>query len=203
MNLDNLKSVIELQAVRARAVRLMEAASTGHLQRFEVLYEGVCLDVMGVVSRDQIRQAIIESCDDLIRTTDKSLNSLGVATPALVVQNDTIEGWKRTAEMYLRAWLRSIGGKVPSKAHLIDALVIATEEIKYKADRFSPAAVPKALHDARVKELIEDNNRHQQEARDARRALAEYRALSPSDRLAADVYRAVADVLNKHNAKEA
>lgn len=197
MKIDDLKSVSHHLTVRENAVKLMEAAAQGGLAGFQVIQYGKSFDVMAIVSSEQIRQAIIESCDDLIRATDKTLNSLGVTTPKLVEQPETLEEWKRTAEMYVRCWIRELGGTLKPKSHLIDALCITTSDMRALAEKHSGPVVSKEHHDARVKDLLEANNRYQQEARDARRELAEYRALSPTDRLAADVHRAVTDVITK------
>jgi hypothetical protein len=38
--------------------------------------------------------------------------------------------------MYRNAWIRELGGTLFRKAHLIDALVLTTRDMKNKADRF-------------------------------------------------------------------
>jgi hypothetical protein len=42
------------------------------------------------------------------------------------------DAWKHHAEMFQRAWLREIGGRVIPKSHLIDGLVITTRQFMSK-----------------------------------------------------------------------
>jgi len=47
-----------------------------------------------------------------------------------------IKGLEADFEMYVRAWQREVGNHMRNKAHLIDALVLTTQDLRRKADRF-------------------------------------------------------------------
>jgi hypothetical protein len=50
--------------------------------------------------------------------------------------SDYISFLEADFRMYREAWLRELGGRTFPKAHLLDALVLTTRDLKRKADRF-------------------------------------------------------------------
>jgi hypothetical protein len=49
--------------------------------------------------------------------------------------------WKQDSNMFSRAWLRELGGKVVNKTHLIDALVLTTQDIVREREEFRQAVL--------------------------------------------------------------
>jgi hypothetical protein len=47
-----------------------------------------------------------------------------------------IKDLERDFDMYVNAWKREVGNHMRNKRHLIDALVLTTQDLKRKADRF-------------------------------------------------------------------
>lgn len=140
MNIEAFITVAKLHEERSRALNLLEAAKTGSLGGLHIWHNGDCYETFDIISNEPVRQAVIEAAIDLLVATNKRLADLGVRTPPFDVPEMDAAGWRRTAEMYLRAWLRELGGKLYPKSHLIDALVLTTQEMKKRADAFGPPA---------------------------------------------------------------
>lgn len=197
MKHDSLTEVSELLEKRRAATEILDAAKTGLLEPVWLVHEGRRVKVLPLaVSEEYLRQSVIESAYEAIASFDKSLNALGVSTPRAHPQPETLDQWKRAAEMYLRVWLRELGGKVRNKSHLIDALALTTEEMREKAELHSVPVVPKAMHSARVTELLQHANVLEERARTAERKLREFMTGTPAERLAMAVEFAAANVVS-------
>lgn len=57
------------------------------------------------------------------------------------------DGWKRQLDLYVKVWVRELGGKVYPKTHEIDSLALTTERMRRRAEQFEStyALVKKAL----------------------------------------------------------
>ncbi|TAI67624.1 hypothetical protein [Bradyrhizobium sp. Leo170] len=166
MKHDSIGQVSTLLAKREEATKIAEAARIGLLEPIRILHEGQIVITPGtIVPEEYVRQAVIEAAYECIRSIDKELNKLGVSTPPLEEEPETIEEWKQAANRYLRVWVRELGGRLKNKHHLIDALAIATAEMREKAELHSVPVVPKAMHEERVTELIQFNNKLEERAR--------------------------------------
>lgn len=196
MNLESLEEIAALRDQRAEAIKLRDGVWTGSLGNFDVWIEGVRHIVLGTVNEKYLRAAISYNAEALVDSIDKRLIELGVSMPRPSRQEPpTVESAMSELKMYQNAWVRSLGGSIRNKRHFIDALVVTTEEMRSKAERYRKEVVPKAEHDARVTELLEFNNQLEQRARDAERKLKEHLAGSDAERMALAVGRAAAEVM--------
>ena len=197
MNHYNVEKVVVLLKRRAEAEALIRAAAEGSMDNCVLYFGGEKFEVRpDLVPRDNIRQTIIEAAYDVLYATDRDLHSLGVSTPTLPKRLETLEQWKQKAEMYLRVWIRELGGKLRQKPHLIDALAITTAEMRNKAEQYSSDPVIDAgYHSRRVTELLEHANKLEERARSAERKLKEYLAGSPAEKLAFAVAQAAAETI--------
>lgn len=71
--------------------------------------------------------AVLRTVESLARET-KLLEDRTIAAEADAAT------WKRELEMYDKAWLRELGGKLIPKSHRIDALALTTELLRMRAD---------------------------------------------------------------------
>ncbi|MGR4927361.1 hypothetical protein ACIPUD_11195 [Bradyrhizobium sp. CAR08] len=196
MKHDSLGRVSQLLVQRESAAQIIEAARDSYLEPVWLLTKDTRVKVLQtVVPEDYVRQAIIEAGYDALRAIDKELNSLGVSTPKIEDQPETLDAWRRAAEMYLRVWVRELGGSLYPKRHLIDSLALTTERMRKRADLHEGPVVPKAEHDRRVQELLEANNEYLERARVAERALKAHLDGSPAERLALAVARTAAETI--------
>jgi hypothetical protein len=199
MKHDSFAEVGKLLALREKAVSIVDAARSGSMSVTSIFHEGSMIKISGdVVPEEYLRQAIIDASFDAITSADKQLNVLGVSTPEISEPPENIDDWRRAAEMYLRVWARELGSVEP-KRHLIDSLALATQRLREKAMLHSGPVVPKAVYDARVKELIEFNNRLEERARVAERKLKKFMDGSDAERLALAVEQAAAATIASIN----
>ncbi len=56
-------------------------------------------------------------------------------------------GWKREFDMYRRAWIRELGGRLIPKTHEIDALVLTTRQLREDTQRKTMRECAKALYE--------------------------------------------------------
>lgn len=140
MMIDSLERATALRNYRDKAKALRHAAASSPVD-FAIWHEGEKLDPFSVISAEPVRQAVIDACTDYIVEIETELRSLGVSVskPEPEPSRD-LNSWRRTCEMYARAWIRSLGGKLIPKSHLIDALVLTTEKLVKDRD----AALEKA-----------------------------------------------------------
>jgi hypothetical protein len=113
MNIEHLDRVTALRNHREKALELRKAAACGPIE-FVMWFGRKQFDPFSVVSAEPVRQAVVDACT--------------VANLEPEPSHDAAY-WRRTAEMYGRAWLRSLGGKLLPKTHFIDALVLTTEKV--------------------------------------------------------------------------
>lgn len=136
MNLDSLDEVTTLRNHRKLAIGLRDGARTGSLGDFNVWFQGQKFDVFSIISAEPVRSAIIVACEEFVIDIDEKLAKLGVRPSDPMKRSEaTIDDWKRSAEMFSRAWLRELGGKLVPKSHFIDALVLTTQRMREKADQ--------------------------------------------------------------------
>jgi hypothetical protein len=196
MKHDNVSKVVPLIERRADALALIEAARSGFIEPVWIVHEGRRFKAQPIVHEEHLRQSIMESAYEFVETTDKELNSLGVSTPKEIERPETLQKWKEAAEMYLRVWVREMGGCLKNKRHLIDALCLTTRDMYEKAQLHSVPVVPKEVYDARVTELLKFNNKAEERARAAERKLKEFMAGTPAARLAMAVEMAATNTLS-------
>jgi hypothetical protein len=134
MNLENIDEVKSLRDHRERASKLADRMYTASLDNWGVFVEGEQYLIGSVVSTEYARQAVIEACADKIADIDERLRELGVTTPRHNPAERDAVSLRRDLEMYVRAWIRELGGKLRPKAHLIDALVLTTADLRKKAE---------------------------------------------------------------------
>lgn len=139
MKIDQLDSVAELIRERAQAISIYEAA----LDKGSSL----CVDLASLPGQDGVvsvfpclpeqsfRSALIEIASDRIVELNRQLAGLGVNTPKFEKVEMSAAGWRWNCEMYLRAWIRELGGpsKLIGKTHLIDSLVLTTQKLREQA----------------------------------------------------------------------
>lgn len=140
MRLEDVDQVKTLRDQRAKALGLRNAARGGSVGDLTLWHEGASFDVWSIISAEPVRSAIIVAAEQFIVETDKKLAKLGVQTDRIDETPATIDDWKRSAEMFSRAWLRELGGKLIPKSHFIDALVLTTRQMKERADRAPQSA---------------------------------------------------------------
>jgi hypothetical protein len=143
VKLEDLSEITELRNQREQAMVLRNAARDGNIGDLYFYQNGVRSDAFKTVSNEPVRSAVIIACEEAVTSIDKRLAQLGVRVPRFDETPATLEAWKRTAEMYARAWLRELGGKLIPKAHHIDALVLTTRAMRKKAEaRDEPPPAP-------------------------------------------------------------
>ena len=192
MNLDNLDEITRLRGQRDYALKLTKAISAGDLGDFHVWIDGQQLKFLPFVNEPFIRAAISYAAEMELDIAEKRLKELGVSMPRRDETVPTVEIAMSQLKMYQNSWVRALGGSVRNKRHLIDALACTTEDLRKKAMMHSGPVVAKALHDARVTELLEFNNRAEQRAREAERKLKRFMEGTPAERLAFAVEQAAA-----------
>lgn len=134
MKLGDLDAVSALQRDREILLRTMKAAASGSFNA-ALWLEGEKIDPFGSISAEPVRQAIIEECKNTLAKVDGQLRALGVhVKDAFEPDDGDAAAWRRTAEMYARAWVRELGGSLIAKRHFIDALVLTTREMRQKAE---------------------------------------------------------------------
>lgn len=198
MKIESIEEVLTLRNERAAALKLRDGVWNGLLGNFDVWIEGERHQVLSTVSEKYLRAAISYNAEALVDSIDQRLRELGVSTPRLERSKPpTVEAAMSELKMYQNAWLRSLGGSIRNKRHLIDALVVTTEEMRDLAQKHTlRPSVPKAVHDARVTELLEFNNKLEQRARDAERKLKAFMDGTSAERLAFAVEHAAATVIS-------
>lgn len=135
MNLDDVEEVVTLRNHRQKALGLRDAARRGSMGDLSVWLEGERFDAWSIISTEPVRSAIIVACEEFVIATDKKLAALGVRPSRVLDETPrTVDDWKRSAEMFSRAWLRELGGRLVPKAHFIDALVLTTQQLREKAE---------------------------------------------------------------------
>ena len=137
MNLENMEMVRRLQKIRDDAIAARAAANDGRNRVWcHVTQDSEPdIDVVTLVLGEAfMRQAVIEGCTDAIIRVEEKLACLGVrvAKPEPIVEG-TAAQWKREAGMFQMAWARELGPR-RHKTHLIDELVLATRELRAKAE---------------------------------------------------------------------
>lgn len=134
MKLDDIEQVNALRNDRVKASGLMAAAESGAIGDLFVWLAGERFSTFDIISKEPVRQAIINACSDFIIDIDTKLHALGVSVPRHTAPCKDGNAWRLQAEMYARAWLRELGGKVFNKTHLIDALVLTTANLRERAE---------------------------------------------------------------------
>lgn len=200
MDLDSIDKAAQLRDQRARVEALFQASRAGSLGSFTIWFEGVELKVANIIPTDLITAAVARAADLEINRIDEDLRRLGVTVKERQKEEIPTEKAYNLAladvEMYRKAWIRTLGGKLLPKRHLIDALCLTTEEMVRRATRFGDEPmIPKSEHDRRVTELLEHNNAMEQRMREAQRALKRFMDGSPADRLALAVEQAAASTI--------
>lgn len=196
MNLESIEEVTTLRDQRAEAIKLRDGVWNGSLDNFEVWIEGERHVVLHTVSDKYLRAAISYNAEALVDSIDKRLKELGVSMPRLERSGEppTVESAMSELKMYQNAWIRELG-PFRQKHHLIDGLVVATRELREKADRYRKDTVPKAEHDRRVTELLQHNNAMEERMRTAQRELKRFMNGTPAERLAFAVEHAAASTI--------
>lgn len=108
---------------------LMSICALLELPRSE---SGPCDDV------NAYEQVIEGLKDDLARTeTERVEHSTARYKAEADLQRMTMDrdSWRREFDLYAKAWLRELGGKLVPKSHRIDALVVTTRQMKETHDR--------------------------------------------------------------------
>ncbi len=126
MKIEDAEKIALLREVRQEVLDLHDAARDGLISMLQVVRGGKEYPVFPLLPREPFRSAIIETAADRLVALNKELAALGVSTPKFEVVEMDKDGWRRTAEMYLRAWIRELGGRLFNKTHLIDALVLTS-----------------------------------------------------------------------------
>lgn len=207
MNIDNVDEIVRLRDLRHKAATVVTLMRRGEFLGLTVMdSNGGVFETTNLLSQNLLRGAVAQVAQEEIRVTNERLAQLGVSIPkherdepepqTVEALNKDLGETRRELDMYRNAWLRSLGGKVKPKAHLIDALVITTEEMKSRADRYIEGdVVSKADHDRRVTELLTFNNTLEQRMREARRELHRFLSGTPAERLAFAVEKAAAQTI--------
>lgn len=205
MNLASLPEISRQSTRRDRAwqlVTLMRRGTSTHLTVMDT--DEKVFEVFDLLSANILRGAIAKVAEETAEDAEECLRKLGVTMPAKPAEPEpTVEALteevrktRRELDMYRNAWLRSLGGKVRPKAHLIDALVVTTEDMREKADRYvAKPSIAKTEHDARVTELLEHNNTMEERMRKAQRDLKRFMDGTPAERLAFAVEQAAASTI--------
>jgi hypothetical protein len=130
MKLCDVDEITALRNYREKAIELRKAAASGPIN-CELWFEGQPLNPFAHISAEYVRQAIIDAATDAIIAYEKNIAEHGVYIPNPEPPFDgDAQSWRRNCEMYVRAWIRTLGGKLKPKTHLIDALVLTTEELR-------------------------------------------------------------------------
>lgn len=98
----------KLRDEREALIRIEAAATRNPPDSLHITDNGSRIDVLRFLPSEPIRSEIIETAGDRIVAIDKELKRLGVCTPEY--KRAEMDAEVRTAEMYLRAWIRSLGG---------------------------------------------------------------------------------------------
>ncbi len=195
MNLENIEKIARLRDQRNIALTLTRAISEGSLANFDFSFEGRLYHLPAYLNEPFLRAAISYAAEKELVAIEAELRSLGVRLPDRENPPPTVDEAMSELKMYQKAWVRELGGSIFAKRHLIDALVLTTREIREKANRYRKDVVPKDVHDRRVTELLEFNNKLEQRAREAERKLKKYLTGSPAERLAFAVEQAAASTI--------
>jgi Mg2+ and Co2+ transporter CorA len=200
MNLESIDEAAKLRDDRARVETLFQASRSGSLGSFTIWSDGEEHKVAEIIPIDLITAAVARAADLEINRIDEELRRLGVAVKERQKEEVPTEKAYNLAladvEMYRKAWIRTLGGKLLPKRHLIDALCLTTEEMVRRATRYGDEPmIPKAEHDRRVTELLEHNNTMEQRMREAERRLKRFMESTPAERLAFAVEQAAASTI--------
>lgn len=193
-NLDFLDEAVRLRDRRKAAQRLADAITSGSVD-FKVWHEGREINVFGTIDTEFVRSAVRHAVSLTIHEIDCRLAELRmcpkpedprpISSDALLAEIASIQN----------SWIRALGGRLKPKRHLIDALVLTTEDFVERAGKYRPNTVPKDEHDRRVTELLQANNEYLERARVAERALKAHIEGSDEERLALAIGRAAAETI--------
>jgi hypothetical protein len=134
MKIEDIDEVAALRNHREAARKLAARAKGALLDDWSLWTEGEKIVVRNVISVEYLRQAVIEGCVDKIADIDERLRQLGVSAPLHPSPERDAKSLRRDLEMYVRVWIRELGGKLRPKAHLIDALALTTEDLRKRAE---------------------------------------------------------------------
>lgn len=205
MQLDNIDAIKSLRDQRSRVYQVIALMRSGTSAHLTVMHDGEVYETFDLLSPPLVRGAIVMAAQQELDVIEDRLRGLGVTLPAKEAEPEqTVEGLNkelqltlRDLDMYRNAWARELGPHMGRKRHLIDALVVGTERMREKADKFiAGPTVPKADHDARVTELLQFNNKTEERAREAERKLKKFMNGTPAERLAFAVEQAAAATIS-------
>lgn len=192
--LDFLDEAVRLRDRRQSAQRLADAITSGHAE-FNVWNEGRVNDVFATIDTEFVRSAVRHAVGLTIYEIDCRLAELGMCNKPEEPKPISSDVLLTEIASLQNSWIRALGGRLKSKRHLIDALVMTTEEMVDLAGKYKRDTVPKAEHDRRVTELLEANNEYLERARKAERALKAHLEGSDAERLALAIGRTTAEVI--------
>jgi hypothetical protein len=192
MNLDSIEQVARLRDQREHALTLMRAISEGSLSNLDFFLDGKAYHLPAYLNEQFLRAAISYAAEKELVAVEAELRSLGVRLPDREEPAPTVDSAMSELKMYQKAWIRELGGSLRVKRHLIDALVVTTQEIREKASRYRKDVVSKDVHDRRVTELLEHNNKMEERMRTAERKLRAFMNGTPAEQLAFAVEQAAA-----------
>ncbi|MCK1577880.1 hypothetical protein [Bradyrhizobium sp. 174] len=194
MKLDFLDEAVRLRDRRKAAERLGDAITSGPMN-FHVWHEGINVDVLGRIDGEFIRSAVRHAVGLTIYEIDCRLAELGMCHKPEEPKPISSDVLLSEIASLQNSWIRALGGRLKSKRHLIDALVMTTEEMVDLAGKYKRDTVPKAEHDRRVTELLEANNEYLERARKAERELKAHLDGSDAERLALAIGRTTAEMI--------
>lgn len=132
MRIEDAELVSSLIGRRERILALMKEVSDPDVRDSVGLRVWELTD--GIVSSEFVIGGVTEGCFDALETVDKELVQLGVRLKPYQRSPDTVTSLRQTLDMYVGAWKRELGGQLINKAHLIDALVLTTRELRRIAE---------------------------------------------------------------------
>ncbi|WP_454629679.1 hypothetical protein [Bradyrhizobium cenepequi] len=195
MKLDFLDEAVRLRNRRQTAQRLADVITTGTID-FTVWDECHQTHVLGTINTEFVRSAVRHAVGLTIYEIDCRLAELGMCPKPPEPKPEAPDQLLIEIASIQNSWIRALGGRLKPKRHLIDALVMTTEETVERARKYNPETVPKAMHEARVTELLQFNNKLEERARAAERKLHAFMNGTDADRLAFAVEKAAAQVIS-------